>query len=164
MPPHPTHRLNLWLVPSDPERGVPDSAASGLAGLKAEHDGNPRRWGDALLPGGWTHARLDRPSSPHLYGNKQGGFQVRCPTCRTPLVREAAEALSRWRAGKGRTLACPHCATTSPLEALNYRPAAAPGLFAFELRDVQGMALTTAGHRRFEALLAGPFHVIGSRG
>ncbi len=164
MPPHPTHRLNAWLVPSDPERDVPDSVTPGLAALKVEFDGTRRRWGDPLLPGGWVHARLDQPSEPHLYGNKQGGFQVCCPACQNPLARELSEALRHWRAGGERTLACPQCTGTSPLEDLSYRPAAALGHFAIELRDVHSLTLTADGRQRFEALLSGRFHIIGSRG
>ncbi len=154
MPPHPSHRLNAWLVHADPDREPGEGLAEDLA------DAPARAW----LEGGWRQARLDRPPRPHLYGNKQGGYLVRCPACTWPLAREAAAALARWRAGGGRALACPACGGTHALEGLAYRPAAAPGRFAVELRDVQGLALTTAGRAGFEALLGGAFLVVGSRG
>ena len=164
MPPHPTHRLNAWLVPSDPEREPGNALTAGLATLQAERGETSQRWGHDLLPGGWLGVRLDQPAAPHLYGNKQGGFQVRCPGCQTPVAREVPEVLARWRRGEGRQMSCPSCRETVALEALSYRPPAAPAGFAIELRDVHSLALSSLGQERFERLLGGPFHVIGSRG
>lgn len=164
MAPHPTHRLSAWLVPSEPERLVPDDLRQGLAVLQTELGAGDPRWGRSLLPGGWVRAHLDHPPQPHLYGNKQGGYRVRCPVCQAPLAREAAAALVHWRAGQGREVACRGCGARPPLEGLDYRPPAAPARFAIELRDVDGLALTHAGTACFRGLLCGEFQVIGSRG
>ncbi len=161
MPPHPSHRLSAWLVPTDPDRRCPVGLADGLAVLSTARGA---RVGQEWVPGGWAAARLDRPPQPHLYGNKQGGFQVQCPGCHGALVREVTRALTRWRRGEGRALRCPACGLDTVIERLDYRPPAAPANFAIELRDLHGLTLTSAGRARFTDLLGGDFQVIGSRG
>ncbi len=165
MAPHPTHRLNAWLVPADPDRQCPGKSQEALDQFIREHQPmKSKRWGGAFLTGGWVVARLDLPPSAHLYGNKQGGYQVRCSGCEAAMVQEAIGGLRRWQEGGPRRLQCPNCGMEQDLAGLQFRPPAAPGRFAIELRDVQGLGLTSHGKDVFTKLLGGDFRVIGSRG
>lgn len=165
MPPHPSHRLSAWLVPTEPDRACPFDTPGRLQRLQTSGSGpEPGPPGEALIPGGWVGVRLDRPPGPHLYGNKQGGYRIRCPSCAAPLIAEATDALERWRGGGDRALVCRRCQQPHSLEGLDYRPAAAPARFAIELRDIQGLDLTAAGAAHFSTLLGGDFLVIASRG
>jgi hypothetical protein len=165
VPPHPSRRLNAWLVPTDPERVCPESLGAALGQITPDqaHE-QPRRSGRELIVGGFLALRLDHRPQGHLYGNKQGGYRVRCPACRTPLAREAAFALRRWQGGQTRHLDCPECRASLDLAGLSYRPLAAPARFAIELRDVSGLALTSVGATLFRRVMAGDFVVVGSRG
>ncbi|MCK6525636.1 zinc ribbon domain-containing protein [Myxococcota bacterium] len=165
----PTHRLNLYLVPSDPERRVDEAALdAGLrriisAGIFAA-DGAPGEGAARLVSGGFVAWRIDRPPSPTVYGNRQGGYAARCPACGGGLARELAAALGRWRAGEGTALVCPACGTSTHIAALSYAPAAAPARYAVELRDVGAPELLTADIPGFNELFGGAPIGIPSRG
>lgn len=161
----PAHRLNLLLVPTQPE-AIPTQAQAAW-GRWVERgwitpDGSPGA--ELMLPGGFALARLDFPGCGVLYGNRQGGFEARCPRCAAPVVRALGPALARWREGQPPQLSCPECGVPSPLEALHFRPDAAPGRFAVELRDVVSLELPPAVHTTIEADLGLPLRVVLSRG
>ncbi len=162
----PSHRLNLLLVPDDPERELDEAALeSGLAALRASGHLERDRPGprvDALVVGGFALLRVDRPLEPTLYGNRQGGFYARCADCGASLAVEVGAALKRWRAGQGRGLSCPSCSSEQDLASLDYAPVAAPGRFALELRDVGSTELAELPELR--AALGGGYVVVGSRG
>jgi len=164
----PSHRLNLYLVPSDPERTLdPASVEQGLSLLRADGvlDGmRPGPRAAALIEGGFALVRLDAPTQPTLYGNRQGGYRVRCPACGGSAVTPALDALKAWRLGGARAATCPACGAATALEALDYAPFAAPGRFALELRDVGGASVAPDATRSLEVALGGAFVVVGSRG
>ena len=162
----PSHRLNLLLVPSDPERELDEEALSeGLRLLEEQgfvQSGRAGPRAEELVAGGFKLLRVDRPPEPTLYGNRQGGFYARCPSCGGHLVAAIGPALKRWRAGQGRGLSCSSCRSELDLAGLDYAPHAAPGRFALELRDVGDAQL-----RPTEALrraMGGDYSVVGSRG
>ncbi|MCB9759021.1 MAG: hypothetical protein H6739_04210 [Alphaproteobacteria bacterium] len=167
----PTHRLNLYVVPDDPEREVSVQAEQdGLAALArlgvTAGRGRPGPRAETLIQGGFALLRVDRPRGPAVYGNRQGGFHVRCPTCNMPLARPFSGAVRRWKAGSARQMICPGCGHVHDLARLEFAPPAALGLFALELRDVESPDLTPSGEvgEALERLLEGPFRVIASRG
>ncbi|MCK6518728.1 hypothetical protein L6R46_27180 [Myxococcota bacterium] len=165
----PTHRLNLYLTPQDPERRLDEPALhAGLtqliqAGIFAA-DGAPGPEAARLVSGGFVAWRVDRPPAPTVYGNRQGGYAVSCPACGVGLARELGAALHRWRAGEGTSLRCPACEADTRLEALRYAPDAAPARWALELRDVGAPELGADAIPGLDALFGGPPKVIPSRG
>lgn len=169
--PLPTHRLNLLLVPRDPDRAPAGaSVATMLAALRQrgvlDASDRPGTRADALMEGAFALLRADFPPAPVLYGNRQGGFSAACPTCGASVVGQLGAALRAWRQGEGRAFACPRCAGACALETLRYGPPAAPGRFALELRDVFAPELRAAEDVRalFEQVLGEEFLEIASRG
>jgi hypothetical protein len=157
------------LVSPDPERRLDEAALSaavhGLiqAGIFTA-DGAPGPAAARLVDGGFVAWRVDRPPAPTVYGNRQGGYAVRCPACGLGLARALGEAIRRWRAGEGTSLRCPACEADTRLEALDYAPEAAPARFAVELRDVGAAELRPEEIVRLEGLFGGLPRVIPSRG
>jgi hypothetical protein len=162
----PSHRLNLLLVPEDPERELDEAAlAQALDSLNASGrlDGDrPGPAADELVRGGFKLIRVDRPLEATLYGNRQGGFYVRCPSCGDNVAHLVGPALRRWRAGQGRGLGCSGCEAGLDLARLDYAPPAAAGRFALELRDVGSPELNPLPE--LSQALGGDFIVVGSRG
>lgn len=164
--PRPTHRLNLYVVPDDPDRALDElRLAAAVERLRAE--GVLSGWGpgaaaDRLVPGGFRRLRIDRPAQACLYGNRQGGFHARCPSCGDHLARALGPALAQWRAGRPRLVAC-GCGVSTDIAALDFAPPAAVGQFAVEIRDVQTTELAPDG-KPWLASGIGGFVVVGSRG
>ncbi len=166
--PHAVHRLNLYLVPDDPDR-VPaedlvDGALCELTRRQVLVGGRPGPRADALIEGGFRLLRVDRPGRPVLYGNRLGGYRARCPRCAINLVPGLGPALASWRAGGGRDVRCPGCDVVIPLEGVRYAPDAAPGRFAIELLDVQQLRPRPSAEALLKRALDGGFVVVGSRG
>lgn len=163
MPPRPGHHLDLYLIP-DAERPLPpgeglwnqleaDGIRIGrLAGPKAQ----------MLVRGGFAGVRLDDPGRARLYANGQGGFRVSCPDQQGNVVPAFQSALTAWRGGAARRLACPSCGRGHDLADLRFSPPAVFGLGAVVLIDVAHHRLTDGGLRWAQDLL-GPVHVVGSR-
>ena len=157
MPQRPTHRLNLYLVPqggtADPEALLSALADWGvLAGMKP----GPRA--EEFVDGGFALLRVDRPGRELLYGNRQGGFRVRCPDCGANLVAAFSEARA-----KDAEVTCDACGGTRDHRALTFLPDVAFGELAVELRDVGAPSLTAHGEQVVRRHL-GAFSTIGSRG
>ncbi len=164
--PRPTHRLSLYLVPDDPDRGFDrsrlDAALDSLRSEGVLQGLGPGPDAARLVPGGFRRLRIDLPDQPVIYGNRQGGFYARCPECGAHLAASLGPVLRSWRAGGGRDVPC-GCGAQSDLARLDYAPPAAIGRFALELRDVGGPELTAEGKPWVEAGI-GSFVVVGSRG
>lgn len=130
MPPRPSHRLDVLLVP-------PDTACAG-AEVRALYEtwvsegfvvGNrPGPRAGEQMTGGFRHVRLDEPGRRVLYANQQGGFHVHCAHCSTP-VAAALQPL-------GQTV-CPGCGVASTIEQLDCRPPVAVSHAALVLADAQ---------------------------
>lgn len=157
--PVPTHRLDLVVVPTPPDRWVD------LAPLLA-------RWSDRglltdgaaeLVPGGVARVRVDRPDGVVLYANRQGGFRVGCPRCAANLVPAFSAAMRSWRAGGPRACACPACRVDLPLESLEFAPAAAFGRTAMVFHDVAAPTLTDAARADLDEAV-GTWRIVLRRG
>lgn len=160
-------RLELVLVPSDPE-AAPIAPARALLEAWISRgvlmpDGGAGPRAAELLPEGFSRVRLDLPDGVGFYANRQGGFRVACPEGGANLVAAFVHATGAWRAGGPRTLSCPACGHTHPLEALDFRPPAAFGRLAIVIADVGSATLPVAARAEVERAL-GPFATIGRRG
>lgn len=168
MPQRPTHRLNLYLVPADPEsspsREDCKAALTSLSALGVLSGRRPGPNASQLVEGGFALLRLDEHGERTLYGNRQGGFHVLCPRHKKSVAREFSAAVGAWQRGGHRTLRCPVCNDLHGLEGLRFRPPAALARFAIELRDVQSPVLTADGRAWLKPLLGRGFLVIASRG
>lgn len=130
MPPRPSHRLDVLLVPPDTAGAVAQVRALYEAwvaeGFVLGNRAGPRV--DELMTGGFRHVRLDEPGTRVLYANQQGGFHVRCAHCSTPMA-EVFEPLGQTR--------CPGCGVSSTVEQLDCRPSVAVSHAALVLGDAQ---------------------------
>lgn len=144
--PHTGHRLDLLLLPPDPE-SVPHRAIErllarlrGLGVLDARGRAGPAapRWVD----GGFRSLVVDDPGRVSLYANGTGGFRVRCPRCGANLVPIFHRALEAHRAGAPRRCTCPACGADLPLEVLDFAPPAGFARVAVVTVDVEHAGLT----------------------
>lgn len=133
MPPPARHRLDLLVVPKDPDapadvmrRAVDDLGAAGL-------------WPHGLGDGG--PARLVDLGRQLFLSNRQGGFRVRCPGDGRIVHDPFVHALEAWRGGGTRILRCP-CGDAHDLAELSYSPPAAFALAWIEVPEVQTPELT----------------------
>ena len=149
--PRASHRLDIVLVPINPDQEVDVNA---LRGLVAQWRGR----GD-LVSGGQDAIRVDIPRRVALYGNQQGGFAVRCPSSAENIVPAFNRAVTTWRAGGSRSLRCPSCGDTHPLESLEFAPPAAFAMGAIVLAGVATAAISGVARAEAEAVL-GPLRVI----
>ena len=90
-----------------------------------------------LCVGGFSHHRLEKYPSPRIYGNHQGGYKVRCRSCRQNIVSVFSHAVQDWRAGGPRQLCCPHCQHEQALEKCFFMPPVAFSRAALVLIDVE---------------------------
>ena len=61
-------------------------------------------------------------------------------------------------------MTCPSCGAHAALESVEYAPAAAPGAFALELRDVGASQPRRGAEEILKRALGGGFLVVASRG
>jgi hypothetical protein len=142
----PSHRLDLYIVPKDPESN-PREAVAGLldhwmAQRIVDSAGLAESNASALVPGGFRRVRVDDPGRVVLYANQMGGFRVACAEEPGNIVAAFRSALSAWRGGGPRSLDCPACGAIHPLEALAYAPPAAFGRVSVVVADVEDADLT----------------------
>jgi hypothetical protein len=155
----PTHRLNLYLVPEkEPSDASVDGLLAALGDWGVLQGVKPGPTAGELVEGGFAMMRVDRPGRELLYGNRQGGFHVRCPTCSENLVRQFSKAL-----GSNSAVECPACELKSDPRRLAFEPPVAFGSLAVEVRDVGAPELSARGQAVVSEHL-GPFQTIGSRG
>lgn len=156
MPPRPSHKLDLVLVPASAiDEGRLPAGFFGPGGRPGPDAGE-------LVAGGFRRWRVDRPGRTVLYANQQGGFQVRCPVDGRPLVRELARALAdRGDLDPSRTIPCP-CGAAHRLDELTFLPDAAFGRTALVLHDAADGRLTDSGLRSVGEIL-GPLRIIARR-
>lgn len=144
--PLPSRRLDLHLVPPDPD-DHPRASADGLVDELIRlgmilPGGGPGPEAARWVQGGFGRLWVDDPGHVVLYANQQGGFRVRCPSCGENLVPVFGSALSAFRHGQPRRCTCPRCGTESPLEDLEFAPPAAFGRLSVVTADVSTAALT----------------------
>lgn len=142
----PSHRLDLCIVPEDPESYPRDAMAALIAHWAVRGIVNSAGWAEsnanALVEGGFRRLRIDDPGRVVLYANQMGGFRVACPKREGNIVAAFRRALVASRKGEPRLLDCPACGNSHPLEALDYAPAAAFGRVCLVVSDVNDAHLT----------------------
>jgi endogenous inhibitor of DNA gyrase (YacG/DUF329 family) len=153
--PHASHRLDLVLVPDDPEREPQVRAWPALRDAWTARgwlrECRPGPESQALIVGGFERIWISLPGKVTLYANQQGGYRVACPRCQAPLVAEFARAHERYKEGGPRALDCPACGARVALEDLRFAPEAAFGRFAIALSDVHSLDLEPAAKAEIEA-------------
>ncbi|MBX2801604.1 MAG: hypothetical protein KTR31_28260 [Myxococcales bacterium] len=163
----PSHRLDVYLVPTDPDAAPRRSAQAYLQQLEARgiltNDGGPGPHAGRWMPEGFARLRLDLPDAPTLYANRQGGFRVRCPDRGDVVTADFARALSEWRSGGPRQFACSACGQDHPLEAADGRPAFAIGSLALVAADAGATSPTPEALAEVQQAL-GPVRMVLSRG
>jgi hypothetical protein len=163
--PKPSSRLDLLVVPADPDHVAPVDVVRDLGRARGwwDDDGAPGPAADALVAGGFRAARLEVLDRARLFANQQGGFAVACPACGAPVVRAFEAAVRGWRDATGpRALACPACGAVTALEALAFRPDAAFARTVLHLADV-GAAEVRPDAREAIAAAWGAIRVVGRR-
>lgn len=141
MPPHATRRLNLVLVPGDWDRPPRSGALEHLQALLEAKgyilsDGRAGPRAPELISGSFALFRVDRPLRYGVYGNRVGGFHVRCPACAADIPKPWGKAVEGLRAQGEWVLQCPACQVDiGPAGALTI-PEARVARFALEFRDV----------------------------
>jgi hypothetical protein len=167
--PHASHKLSLFLVPSDPD-WVPDSTAQDrILDLLIEKKAIDREFrasdGAGLwIEGGFYRFRFDRPPSPVMYGNRQGGYRVFCPSCGANLAADVGAVLEQWSDGGGRQFACVACEQVTSLEEWRFQPEARPGRFALVFTQVEGIVLAREASEWLARVAGMEFVPVWSRG
>lgn len=105
--------------------------------------------------------RVDAPTGPVLYGNQQGGIEVRCPDTHEPVATALSEALTRMRAGEDGTVRCA-CGGSHPPNGLWFAPPAAVASSALVVVDVESYSLEEPA-RGLLAEVLGPFSILPRR-
>ena len=150
--PRPSHRLDLCIVPADPDREVLPAAARTLVAAWREHP-----------PAGARHVRVDLPGEVSLYANQMGGFRVSCPVTGENVVPTFSAAVGRWRRGGPRYMDCAECGARHPFEELRFAPEAAFATGGVVLGDVQTAALDPAVLETAAHHLGGAVRVVARR-
>lgn len=162
--PRPVSRLDLFVVPDQPDRTVDDAAVRALGQVSGwwGADGAPGPQAAALGTDGFRLARIERHDRAVLYANQQGGFRVRCPACATGIVPGFTRLIASWRAGGDRVVTCAACGWSGGAEDCITEPPARLATAAVHLSHVG------AAHVAHDALVAiaahwGPVVVVGRR-
>ena len=116
-----------WQKPWSADLDVAITQAGWAAGMEP---GPARR---RLVGGGYRGIRVERHDRITLFANRQGGFRVVCPACRTDLASDFSRIWSE-RRDPAAALSC-RCGHTPPLADLHYLPDAAFGRLAVVLLD-----------------------------
>ncbi len=164
--PRPSHRLDLYMMPTHPDRQVHDGEARAIL-----RQGEARGWwtpeggpGEhaSLVAGGMRRVRLERHTEVRFVGNQQGGFSVRCSACSALIVEAFSAAMTAWRRGGPRAVACQSCGAGQPLEHVLMRP---EGGFARGWLHLADVGSSVVGRELSELVEAtwGPTRVVGRR-
>ena len=160
--PRASHRLDVLLVPTDPDRAG-DAAAFAAVEAAWRCAGHLTAAGrGALVPGGFARLWFDAPGRVTLFANQQGGFRVTCPTQATNIAVAFSAAVESWRAGGPRALTCPACGARHPLEDATLAPPGAFARYAVVFADARSADPTPEARGALEAAL-GPLRVIARR-
>jgi hypothetical protein len=152
-----SHRLDAWVLPASPEfRPDPQRLDTLLADWAAQGIvPNTARIGEVgakqVFAGGFRQLQIHAPESVRFVANQVGGFRVFCGG--TNLTHAFTQAMGRWRSGGERTLACPGCQASHPLETLEFRPNAGFYRFALAFSDIGQAGLLPEANKEMLALL-----------
>lgn len=161
--PHASHRLDLALLPVDPELAAPRAALDAL-----RDRWRARGWLDQdgpgpvpLIAGGFRRFWLDDPGRVALWANQQGGFQVRCPTTGANAAMDFTRGVEAWRRGAPRRAICA-CGEVHPLEDFTLRPPGGFARFALVFADVGSLDLDPAARAELSSAV-GPLRDVVRR-
>jgi len=148
--PRSSHRLDLLIAPDHPDRPFPADALASQIQL----------WRDAdqlrdVLVGDHRSVRIDNPGRAVLYANHQGGYRVRCPEIGENIALAFSNAVTAWRAGSPRVIACPACGKPHALESVTLSPAGVFARGAVIFTDVGDIAVSPWAQRIFDELMSG---------
>ena len=157
------HRLDLVLIPKDPELDLPQGAWTHLHAQWQRQgwvvEDRPGPLAHDLVSGGFRRVWLDSPGGVVLYAHHQGGYRVACPNVQELITHSFVDAVRGWRAGGLRMIECPACGTVHSLESLQYRPPAGFAKWAVVISDVESLEPTPTALRALEGAL-GPLQMI----
>jgi hypothetical protein len=115
-----------------------------------------------LVAGGFARATLQVSEGVRFLANGTGGFHTRCPACGGALAAVFARALTAWRAGGPRRVACP-CGHEGDLDAVSFAPTAGFATAWLALDDVGSAELLPDAAATLGQVLGG-VRIVGQRG
>ena len=164
--PRARHRLDLLLIPRDPERVLErtkwDSLMARWERMGVLQEERPGASAEHLIRGGFDRLWLDQPGGIRLFANQQGGYRVHCPDCGSLITGAFVPALGAWRRGGERRMDCPECEASPSLESLDFRPRAGFAAWALVVSDVRSLELEQSFLDQAEAAL-GPLQTVLQR-
>lgn len=146
--PHPRRRLDLLLIPTDPERDLPEGFS--LDQLEAA---------PTLVKGGFRTMRLDRRDEVAFWSNHQGGFRAWCSRCKQLVTAAFSRSITAWRSGAPRRMPCPVCDHDQALEDFQLRPEGGFARWALVLSDVGSADVDEAAIAQATEVL-GPLRIV----
>jgi hypothetical protein len=158
-----SHRLDLVVVPDDPEdrRSVATLLALGDArGWWSQ--GAPGPEAAALGVGAFAGLRVEEHPAPRLFANGLGGFRVRCGSCEAPLARALGRAMVAARGVAVPVVPCAACGVSHSAAELDFAPAAAFACVALTLVDVERPSLSADASAAIAGAW-GPWRLIARR-
>jgi hypothetical protein len=140
--PHASRRIDLLVLPPDPDQPLDETAVSTLFRTWGVDDRGHVDHPERLMAGGFKRVWVDRPGRVWLYGNQVGGFRVLCPETRENISGAFGRAHRAWKAGSERTVDCPACGSVHALEGCEFVPPAAFARWALIFSDASSAVLT----------------------
>ncbi len=141
--PFASHRLDLLLVPADPEERRSVAPLARLGEARAWWaSGAPGVGASSLGVGPFAGVRGEEHPRPRLFANGLGGFHVRCPACEAPAARALGRAMALGRDLGIPDVRCETCGRSHGAGDLTYTPPAAFACAAWTLIDVATSALS----------------------
>jgi len=144
----PSHRLDVLAVPRAPASAPVEALRAFLLELVEggviDARGTPGPEFAQWMPEGFARLRLDIPGRIALYGNRQGGFRVFCPSVEGPPITAAfSEAYTGARHAERPDLAelsCPVCGQPHPLGETRGRPSFRFARVALQTVDAEALS------------------------
>ena len=157
--PHASHRIDLLVLPVDPEQPLPEGPMARLLSEWGVDDRGRVDNPEVLLEGGCRRVWIDRPGRVWLYGNQRGGFRVQCPETGHNIAQEFGAAHRAWKGGGPRSMRCPSCGGVHALERVEFVPPAAFATWALVFSDAGSSTLSAAALAQIDGML-GPTQCI----
>ena len=158
--PHASHRIDLLVLPVDPDQPINEGAVAGLFEVWGLDERGRCRAMDQLIEGGCGRIWIDRPSRVWLYGNQSGGFRVHCPVTKENIAGPFGVAHRTWKNGGSRTMQCPSCGDVHRLEDVIFRPPAAFARWALVFSNAASVVLPPSTSAQINAALGETQYII----
>lgn len=132
-----SHRLDLLLVPVEPEEQRDIAPLAALGEAQGWWTGTaPGPHANRLGVGLFAAVRGEVSQKPRLYANGLGGFRVQCGACDAPAARALGRSMALGRGLGVPEVRCDACGVRASAAALTYAPPAAFACAAWTLVDV----------------------------